>query len=107
MGWSATAPESDPKQIWHPDSMQNQGHNFIQWDAGQGPIIDKIKSTLDFNERMAHFHELHRLTHEEQPYTFVRVVPWTRFISPKFANVHPYPKGLEQREYYLAPTPVN
>src|SRR5690606_24352716 len=36
LGWSASAPESDPKQIWHPDSIQNQGHNFIQWDAGQG-----------------------------------------------------------------------
>lgn len=107
LGWSASAPESDPKQIWHPDSIQNQGHNFIQWDAGQGPIIDKIKSTLDTEERMALFHELHRLIHEEQPYTFVRVVPWTRFISKKFENVHPYASGLEQREFYLAPVPTN
>ncbi len=107
LGWSASAPESDPKQIWHPDSIQNQGHNFIQWDAGQGPIIDRIKATLDAEERMAAFHELHRLIHEEQPYTFVRVVPWTRFISKRFDNVHPYPSGLEQREYFLAPVPTN
>ncbi len=104
MGWSASSPESDPKQIWHPASMQNQGHNFIQWDAGQGPIIDRIKATLDPEERMKHFHELHRLAHEEQPYTFMRVSPWLRFISPKFENVYPYASGLEQREFYLAPT---
>lgn len=107
MGWSATAPESDPKQIWHPDSMQNQGHNFIQWDAGQGPIIDAIKSTLDFDRRMELFHELHQLTQEEQPYTFLRVAPWLRFINKRFENVNPYPSGLEQREFYLAPVPNN
>lgn len=107
LSWSATVPESDPKQIWHPDSMQNQGHNFIQWDAGQGPIIDAIKSTLDFEERMEHFHALHRLAHEEQPYTFLRVAPWLRFINKRFENVHTYPSGLEQREFYLAPVPVN
>ncbi len=103
MGWAASSPESDPKQIWHTDSIQNQGHNFIQWDAGQDRYIDKIKLTLDFDERMKVFHEFHSLIHEEQPYTFLRVGPWLRFINKDFKNVHTYPKGLEQREYYYAP----
>jgi peptide/nickel transport system substrate-binding protein len=103
MGWSASAPESDPKQIWHTDSIQNQGHNFIQWDAGQDRYIDQIKLTLDFEERMKIFHEYHSLIHEEQPYTFLRVSPWLRFVNKDFENVHTYPKGLEQREYYYAP----
>lgn len=107
MGWSPSAPESDPKQIWHTDSIQNQGHNFIQWDAGQDQYIDKIKTTLDYDERMEVFHQFHSLVHEEQPYTFIRVVPWKRFISKEFSNVHPYPKGLEQVEYYPAPMTVN
>lgn len=100
MAWSASAPESDPSQIWHTDSIQNQGHNFIQWDAGQDEIIERIRTTLDFEQRMQAFHEFHSLVHEEQPYTFVRIAPWLRFISKEFANVHPYPKGLEQREYF-------
>lgn len=107
LGWSATAPESDPKQIWHTDSIQNQGHNFIQWDAGQDQYIDKIKTTLDFEERMELFHQFNALVHEEQPYTFFRVAPWLRFISKDFKNVHPYPTGLEQREFYQAPMSVN
>ena len=106
MAWSASSPESDPKQIWHPDSIKNQGHNFIQWDAGQGPLIDEIRSTLDFDKRMELFHQFHQLVHDEQPYTFVRVSPWLRFISKDFKNVHPYNKGLEQREFYQpAPSP--
>ncbi|VAX39903.1 Oligopeptide ABC transporter, periplasmic oligopeptide-binding protein OppA (TC 3.A.1.5.1), partial [hydrothermal vent metagenome] len=107
MGWSASSPESDPTQIWHTDSMQNQGHNFIQWDAGQDPLIEKIRTTIDTEERMATFHKLHALMNEEQPYTFVRVSPWLRFINKDFENVHPYPKGLEQREFFMpAPEPL-
>lgn len=107
LGWSASAPESDPKQIWHTDSIQNQGHNFIQWDAGQDEYIDAIKASLDFETRMGYFHELHSLMHEEQPYTFLRVVPWLRFVDKDFQNVHAYPKGLEQREYFYAPVVNN
>lgn len=107
MGWSASAPESDPKQIWHTDSIQNQGHNFIQWSAGQDQYIDAIKAELDFQKRMDIFHQFHSLVHEEQPYTFIRSVPWKRFISTDFANVHTYQKGLEQREFYVAPMPAN
>jgi len=103
LAWSATAPESDPKQIWHSESIQNQGNNFIQWDAGQDQYIDKIKATLDYKERMDVFHQFQSLVHEEQPYTFLRVSPWLRFISKDFDNVHTYPMGLQQREYFLAP----
>jgi len=101
LAWSASAPESDPKQIWHTDSIQNQGHNFIQWDAGQDQYIDAIKTTLDKDERMKIFHKYHALIHDEQPYTFLRVSPWLRFVSKDYANVHTYPKGIEQREYYM------
>jgi len=103
LGWSATAPESDPKQIWHTDSIQNQGNNFIQWDGGQDKYIDAIKSTLDYNKRMELFHQFNALVHEEQPYTFLRVSPWLRFIGKDFENVHTYPMGLQRGEYFMAP----
>ncbi len=101
MGWSPGSPESDPTQIWSTKSIQNQGNNFIQWDAGQDAIIDKIVVELDEAKRMELFHQFARLIHEEQPYTFIRVSPWLRYISKDFKNVHPYPKSLEQREFYM------
>jgi len=101
LGWSASAPESDPRQIWHTNAIQNQGHNFIQWDGGQDFYLNQIVKELEFEKRMALYHQFHSLVHDEQPYTFVRSVPWKRFISKDFANVHPYPKGLEQKEYYM------
>lgn len=105
MSWSASSPESDPSQIWHSRSIENQGHNFVQWrHPDQDPIIEKIRTSLDFNERMKAFHQFHALLHEEQPYTFVRVTPWLRFVSKRFNNVRPYPKGIEQREFYISET---
>lgn len=101
LAWSASAPESDPSQIWSIESIQNQGHNFIQWDGGQEPLIKAIRSTLNTEDRMERLHEFHRLVHEEQPYTFVRETPWLRFVSKDFLNVHAYPKGLEYSEFTI------
>ena len=77
MGWSASGPESDPRQIWHRDSIQNQGDNFIQWDnQAASDLIDKGRSTMDAESRMLIWHDFHDILHDEQPYTFVRVAPW-------------------------------
>lgn len=101
MGWSASAPESDPTQIWHTDSIQNQGHNFIQWrHADQDRLIEAIRSEMDDEKRMALHRQFGELLHQEQPYTFMRAVPWLRFIDRGFDNVHPYPKGLAPQEYF-------
>ena len=37
---------------------------------------------------------------EDQPYTFVRVAPWLRFVKKDFGNVNTYKTGLEQQEYF-------
>jgi hypothetical protein len=49
--------------------------------------------------------------HEEQPYTFLRVVPWLRFVSRDFGNVNAYKVGLDPLEFVkvgpAAATPAN
>ncbi len=103
-GWSASAPESDPRQIWHSSSIQNQGDNFIQWANEEADrLIDKGRATLDEDERYKVWQELHRVFHEEQPYTFLRDATWLRFVDKEFKNVHTYPKGLEQIEFFHVP----
>jgi peptide/nickel transport system substrate-binding protein len=101
LGWASSSPESDPSQIWHSSSIENQGHNFIQWrHPDQDRLIDAIRSELDTEKRMALYHEFNRLLHEEQPYTFIRVSPWLRFVRKDFQNVNTYPSGLELWEFY-------
>jgi len=100
MGWSANAPESDPKQIFHSSSIGDQGDNFVQWRSAEADeLIDRGRTTMDVGERMLIWHELERVLHEEQPYTFMRVVPWLRFVNRDFGNVHTYKTGLEPLEF--------
>lgn len=103
MAWSASAPESDPKQIWHSSSILDQGDNFIQWaDADADGLIDAIRATLDTDERMGLWQDFHGVVHEEQPYTFIRVAPWLRFVKGDVGNVQTYKSGLDRAEFFRA-----
>ena len=103
MGWSASAPESDPKQIFHSESIKEGGDNFAQWNSPRADkLIDEIRTTLDYDARMKVWHEFERVLHEEQPYTFVRVAPWLRFVKKSIHNVHPYKTALEPWEFFRA-----
>ncbi len=102
MAWSASAPESDPYQLWHSASILNQGDNFAQWNSPVADrLIDEGRATLDFDDRMKVWHRLHQLIHDEQPYTFLLQLPWIRFVDRGVANVHPYPVGLSKEEWYF------
>jgi len=102
MAWSASSPESDPYQLWHSASIQNQGDNFAQWNSPEADrLIDLGRATLDDDERMRVWHRLHQLIHDEQPYTFLLALPWIRFIDRDVANIHPYPSGLNKEEWYF------
>ncbi len=101
MGWSATAPESDPKQIFHSESIKEGGDNFAQWNSPRADeLIDKIRTTIDYDERMKAWHEFEATLHAEQPYTFVRVAPWLRFVKKSIGNVHMYKTALEPWEFF-------
>jgi hypothetical protein len=44
--------------------------------------------------------EFEALVASEQPYTFIRVTPWLRFVSRDFGNVNMYKTGLEPQEFF-------
>jgi peptide/nickel transport system substrate-binding protein len=101
LGWGANAPESDPVQIFHSKSIQNQGDNFAQWNNSDADrLIDQGRREMDDDKRAAIWRDFEAVLHEEQPYTFVRVPPWLRFVSKDVGNVVMYPKGLEPAEYF-------
>ncbi len=110
LGWGASAPESDPKQIFHSDSIKNQGDNFAQWASPEADrLIDAGRREIDDDKRFAIWRQLEAVLHEGQPYTFVRVPPWTRIVGKNIGNVQTYPKGLEHPEFFragpVAPSP--
>lgn len=100
--WSASSPESDPTQIWHSRSIPNQGDNFIQWSNPEADrLIDLGRATLDFDKRMQVWHQLHRVFHDEQPYTFMSEMPWLRFTTKRSHNIQEYNSGLLLEEFWV------
>jgi peptide/nickel transport system substrate-binding protein len=103
LGWGANNPESDPKQIYHSESIKDQGDNFAQWSNPQADrLIDLGRREMDFDKRMKIWHQFERVMHDDQPYTWVRVQPFVRFVHTDIGNVQMYPKGLEPWEFFRA-----
>ncbi len=101
MAWGANAPESDPKQIFHSSSIANQGDNFGQWISPQADAaIDTARREMDAEKRLKLWRTFEQVMYDEQPYTWVRVAPFIRFIKSDVKNVNPYPRGLEIWEFY-------
>ncbi len=111
MGWSASAPESDPRQIFHSESIKEGGDNFVQWSSPKADeLIDRIRATMDDAERMQVWHDFEATLHDEQPYTFIRISPWLRFVKKSVGNVQTHKSGLEPWEFFRlesVPTPGN
>ena len=107
MGWGANAPESDPRQIWHSESIKEGGDNFTQWSSKDcDALIEKGRRTMDEAGRMQVWRQFEAVIAEDQPYTFVRVAPWLRFVKRDFGNVNTYKTGLQPEEFCRLSQPV-
>ncbi|MFM1936143.1 MAG: hypothetical protein RI990_1102 [Planctomycetota bacterium] len=107
LAWGSSAPESDPRQIWHSESVKEGGDNFTQWKSARADeLIEKGRRTMDEAERMAVWRQFEACVAEDQPYTFVRVAPWLRFVKREFGNVNTYKTGLQPEEFFRMGTPV-
>ncbi|MCE9619432.1 MAG: hypothetical protein K8R92_05950 [Planctomycetes bacterium] len=108
LSWSATSPESDPRQIFHSESIKEGGDNFIQWRSDAvDALIEQGRRTMDEQTRMLVWRQFEAEIAREQPYTFVRVVPWLRFVKRDFGNVQPYRTGLEPEAFFrMSPAAV-
>ncbi len=108
LGWGSSAPESDPRQIWHSESIKEGGDNFVQWrNAECDALIEKGRRTMDTPARMTVWRQFEAVVAEDQPYTFVRVAPWLRFVKREFGNVHTYRSGLQPEEFCLVAQPAS
>jgi peptide/nickel transport system substrate-binding protein len=104
MGWGGDVLE-DPYQFWHSSQMYNHGSNYCGFNNAEADaIIEEAKHTLDEKARIKLYKRLHRIFHEEQPYTFLYTRPTFRIIDKRFKNTKIYPLGLNYFEWYV---PIN
>lgn len=71
LAWTGGQVDWDPKQIWHSDSIANQGSNFVGYkNAKVDKLIDEARATMDRNKRAKMLKEVHKLIAEDHPYIF-------------------------------------
>ncbi len=101
MGWQLD-PEPDPYQIWHSSQAVKNGSNYPGFcNAEVDQIIEQARKEFDHNKRVALYHRMSEIIHDEQPYTFV-FCPKARYVVDKrFQNVKPYRLGLDAREWWV------
>jgi peptide/nickel transport system substrate-binding protein len=94
LGWSSVI-ESDPYQIFSsaqaiPGGDNRTGYKSERLDAA----IEDARTTMNAEERYPKWHEVHRILHEDQPYTFLLNRQALRFFNNRIQNVEKSAVGL-------------
>lgn len=86
-GWITGPGESDPKQIWHTESIE--GSNYVSYgSAYSDSLIETLRMTMDFDKRANIYRELQADIYNEAPYVFMMCVNERLAVSKKFSNVY-------------------
>lgn len=87
LGWTGSI-EGDPKQIFHSDSIASGGSNYVSYANPElDALIDKARATIDKDERLKMWRQVHRILHEDQPYTFLFFTKAVVFMDKRIRNV--------------------
>ena len=94
LGWSASV-ETDPYQIFHSDNAIVGGDNRTGYRSEElDKAIEVARVTVDQDERMEKWHEVHRILHQDQPYTFLLNRQALRLFNERVHNIDTSPLGL-------------
>ncbi len=87
-GWVASPVESDPKQIWHTESYDG-GSNYVGFGTPEtDALIEKLRVTVNDQERFGYYKELQSAIHEDVPYIFLISQKNRIATSKKFDRAH-------------------
>lgn len=101
MGWGGDILE-DNYQILHSSQIGNRGSNYVGFRNSEADaIMEEVRRTLDEGKRNVLCHRLHRILHDEQPYTFLYTRPTFRLIDRRFKNVVVHRLGFKYLEWYV------
>ncbi len=74
LGWGAGSVDNDPKQIWHTESAQKGGSNFISYSNPEvDALIDKGRAELDRKKRIDIYRKIYKKIAFDAPYAWMFV----------------------------------
>lgn len=93
LGWGGGSVDNDPKQIWHSESAQAGGSNFISY---KNPEVDKLidlgRQELDRAKRIMIYQEIYKKIADDAPYAFL-------FNNKSFLYAHTSKMKMEKPAY--------
>jgi peptide/nickel transport system substrate-binding protein len=94
LGFSSS-PESDPHQVFHSSQIAGQGDNRTSYTNPElDAVIEKARTTVSEDERMKLWNQVHRILHEDQPYTFMLNRKALRLFNNRINNIERAKIGL-------------
>lgn len=87
-----TALEPDPFQIFHSSQIDNKGDNFVSYrNERVDELSERIREEMDPETRWEMAREVHRIIHEDQPYSFLFGFYEQYFIHRELRGIKIYP----------------
>jgi len=101
IGWTGNL-EGDPYQIFHSSQIE-KGDNTISYANPElDRLIDEARKTIDEDKRMAIWHQVHQILHDDQPYTFLMTSKVLFFADKRFKNIRTIRTGITDiLEWYV------
>lgn len=102
--WISSVGESDPKQIFHTESI-NGGSNYTYFGNAQSDaVIDNLRSELNDEKRAGYYKQLQAILHDEVTYIFLSAPSERMAISKRFQEpiTSPLRPGFFEETFKLA-----
>jgi peptide/nickel transport system substrate-binding protein len=100
--WTIATRDPDVYDLFH-SSQAAGGQNYGAWkSAAADALLDEIRQTAGDAARGALERKLHRLIHDEQPYTFLSMRDAETLESPRVRALPPSPAGFDFARAWLA-----
>jgi peptide/nickel transport system substrate-binding protein len=105
LAWGGSI-ESDPYQVFHSSQMADNGDNFISYSNPEADkLMEQARASVDKDQRMPLWHQVHRILHEDQPYMFLVSRVSLVFIDKKIKNIERAKLGLNYSQLFVMPIP--
>jgi len=108
LGWALDA-NPDPYQLWHSSMADVKGSsNHVGYKNSEvDRLIEQAREEFDKEKRIQLLHQIHKIIHQDQPYTFLFNSKALVAVDKRIRNVIPYPiRPIFKYTEWFVPEPL-
>ncbi len=108
LGWALDA-NPDPYQLWHSSMADIKGSsNHIGYKNPEvDRLIEQAREEFDKEKRIQLLHQIHKIIHQDQPYTFLFNSKALVAVDKRIRNIIPYPiRPIFKYTEWFVPEPL-